>query len=169
MPELKALHYIIIVAIFIYLLSGVIFAYFSLQYRKTFRRIRKASNILLRDLNEELAGIKHTMEDDGVELRFKPFEFASDSDDFIEQNRDQVYTTIDKALEKARKYFTELTDEDKIDAIASKIANLDNNMTNYRRLVLKHNKIVDNYNFNARSIIFVVFAAMIGMKIEEHI
>lgn len=166
---MKAIHYIILAIFLIYVLAGLIFIYFSLQYRKDFQRIRRSANILLRDLNEELTLIKVAMEENGVELRFTPFALERETDDFIDNNRDLVYTSIDKALEKARKYFTELTDQDKIDAIANKIANLDKNMTNYRRLVLKHNKIIDNYNFNSQTIIFIIFAQIIGMRRENHI
>lgn len=166
---MKPLHYIILACILVYLLGGAIFTYFSLTYRRDYTRIRRSANILLRDLNEELSLIKAAMEEDGVELRFKPFAFDKDNDDFIDENRDNVYTSIDKALEKARKYFTELTDKEKINAIANKIANLDNNMTNYRRLVVKHNKIVDNYNFNVQTIVFIIFAQLIGLKRENHI
>lgn len=166
---MKPLHYIILALFLLYLLGGIIFMYMSLTYRKDFTRIRRSANILLSDLNEELSLIKNAMEEDGVELRFTPFAFEKENDDFIDQHRDEVYAAIDKALEKARKYFIELTDQEKIDAIANKIANLDNNMTNYRRLVLKHNKIVDNYNFNSQTIFFILFAQIIGLKRENHI
>jgi len=166
---MKAIHYIILAAFLLYLIGGAIFLYFSLGYRKNYKRIRRSTNILLRGLNEELAAIKISMEEDGVELRFKPFVFEKDNDDLIEKDREVIYAAIDRSLEKARKYFTELTDKAKIDSIANRIANIDNNMNNYRRLALKHNKIVDNYNFNCQTIVFIVFAQMIGMRQEHHI
>ena len=67
-----------------------------------FKRIRRSTNILLRGLNEELAAIKISMEEDGVELRFKPFGvFEKDNDDLIEKDREVIYAAIDKVFRKS--------------------------------------------------------------------
>lgn len=166
---MKPLHYIILALLLIYLISGIIFSYVSLQYRKNFRRIRASANILIRDMNEDLAKMKSTFEKFKVDFDYQVCVFAPDHDDDINIHRAEIYQAIDKSREQAKKLLDLVEDKKENERLNNIMLNVDNNMSNYRRLVLKHNKIVENYNFNAQSIVFVVFANMIGLSREEHI
>ena len=166
---MEPLHYILIGLVLIYLLMGGIFVYFSLSYRKQYKRIRKATNIIIRDVNEALTKIDNELKGQRIELTFVPFEFASDNDDFIEENREKIYGEIDKARGQAGQLNAQVKDSKVQELIQNQIATVEDNLANYRRLVIKHNKIVDNYNFNTRSIFFYIFAIMINLKKEKHI
>lgn len=166
---MKPLHYILISIAIVYLLMGGIFLYLSLSYRKQFKRIRKASNIIIRDVNESLTTIVNELTSLNLTMNYVPFTFASDNDDLIETDRAVIYAAIEKAKEKAIKQVNLVQDQRSHELIRNEIATIEDNLANYRRLVIKHNKIVDNYNFNARSIFFVIFVIIISMKKEKHI
>lgn len=166
---MKPLHYIIIAILLIYIISGIVFSYVSLEYRKNFRRIRGAANILIRDMNEDLTKVKVTMDTLTIAFDYQPYTFANDNDEFIQKNRESVYHAFEKARESAKKLMSRVSDATELERLNNIILNVDNNMANYRRLVQKHNKIIDNYNFNAQSIVFVVFANLIGLSREDHI
>jgi hypothetical protein len=166
---MKPLHYIILSVILVYLVSGAIFSYISLKYRKNFKRIRSAANILIRDVNEDLTKIKQTCEANGVNFDYTPFVFSPESDDEINNNREHIYRTIDNAKEVVKSLVDKVFNEKDKEKIVNIIYNIDTNLANYRRLVLKHNKVIDNYNYNAQSILFVVFARILHLEREDHI
>lgn len=166
---METLHYILLAILILYLLAGSVFIYISLSYRKQFKRIRSATNIIFRDLNEVLAKVASEYRQEQITLDYTPFEFASDNDDFIEAHRDQIYTTIEQTRKTADALVKELEEGEVRQQITNQLATIEDNLANYRRLVIKHNKIIDNYNFNARSVVFIVFGAIINMKSEDHI
>lgn len=166
---MEPLQIIILSVIILYLVSGAIFCYFSFKYRKSFRRIKCSANILIRDLNEDLTKIKQTCDKNKVCFNYTPFNFPSANDDEINENREHIYTSIDKARELARVSLLEIKNVKDKEKVENILVNIDNNLTTYRRLVLKHNKVIDNYNYNSQSLLFIVFAKIMGLSREDHI
>lgn len=148
------IYIVLLVFLAIYLVSIGVFIYVALTNRNKQRRIKKTTTILITSINDSLNYIENIFKNSEIEFSYEGIIFPVNLDKYIDNKRIQIIMNYETTLGKV-KLLTQKCNSKSREEVTTFITAIEDSLINYRRLVLKHNKLVTDYNFYARSIIFI--------------
>lgn len=153
----------------IYVLIGLIFSYVMLFYKAQMLKHKKSSRLLIANKNTALGLAVNRLEEHGISVSFSKFDFENERINIINDNRQFYIEKLNEGFNEISKKTDLLKDDNSKKYIQDLLSAIEDSDDNYRRIVMAHNKIVKNYNYNAKSLVFAFFVALFNFELKEEI
>lgn len=148
------LYITLIVIAALYIVSSVVFAIIVLKNRSRQKRLKINTKMLLISSKDFFLFIKQQLDQANIDFVFEPVIFPNDDEVFPSQIRENTVQYFEKKSSEVKLLSSSLNNEMKTEVLTF-VKAIDDNLLNYRRAILRHNKLVVDYNAYCHTVFFM--------------